>query len=169
VSQATQPNTTPTRRSALAFSAAAIVAGFTVPALAGVAAEDPILALYCRYRELEDASLRIEELTDLVRAGLTERCGEPRRDRPANQCWGQDPAYTELLRLNDECDQAAEGLTDVTDKIMETPATTLAGLQRKMRVGLDLWPTSGGDDYHELAALAFMKDALRLLSGSAAV
>jgi hypothetical protein len=36
MSTATNHHTTPTRRSALGFSAAAIVAGFTVPAIAGV-------------------------------------------------------------------------------------------------------------------------------------
>jgi hypothetical protein len=161
---ATNHYTTPTRRSALGFSTAALTAGLTVPALA----EDPILGLYRRYRALEDTSLHIEERDTLLRAGLTERCGEIGRDRPAYQCWGQDLAYAELMRLNDESDQTSNALADVTDEIMETPATTLAGLQCKMRVGLDLWPTSGGDDYHELAALAFMKDALRMLSGSAA-
>jgi hypothetical protein len=44
---ATQPNTTPTRRSALGFSAAAIVAGLTMPALAGPANPDAELIALC--------------------------------------------------------------------------------------------------------------------------
>jgi hypothetical protein len=174
MSQATQTHTTPTRRCALGFSAAAIVAGITTSALveARHEIEDPVIVLYRRYRGLGDAGLHIDERTGPLRAGLVERWGEIGRHQSADQLWEHDPASTELSRLNDESDQITDALTDVTNEIMETPATTLAGLRCKMQIGLDLWPTGGRKEdreYHEDAAFAFMKDALRLLSISASM
>jgi hypothetical protein len=43
---ATQPNTTPTRRSALGFSAAEIIAGFTIPAIAGPPVRTPSFGIW---------------------------------------------------------------------------------------------------------------------------
>lgn len=61
--RATQPNTAPTRRTALGFSAAAIVAGLTTPALAaGFAApyrETPIGALQRRLTEMTAEHRRV--------------------------------------------------------------------------------------------------------------
>jgi hypothetical protein len=47
MSQAINEHSTPTRRSALGFSAAAIVAGFTIPALAGATGPDAELIALC--------------------------------------------------------------------------------------------------------------------------
>jgi hypothetical protein len=52
--------------------------------------------------------------------------------------------------------------------MMETPASSLAGIVAKFRVGLSQWPTTRPADefdFHEDVAHAFMTDAIRLIDG----
>jgi hypothetical protein len=203
VSQAVPTSTTPTRRSALGFSAAALFAGLTVPTLA--ADVDPVVALYRRYVAAEAASKTTNEKVYQLRAILRARWG-------AHGEWKQDPDYRIFKRLLEsdsnrackdcrrlkslmtrrttgegrklevrrkgrfsviaisfqvsllgESDQRVVDLCDLTEQMIATPATTLAGVRAKMRVGLDLWPEDDAPDWHEETAFAFMTDALRLL------
>jgi hypothetical protein len=165
---------TTTRRGALRgasiaglLSIPAIAATNTPPALAAGRSEtqDPVIILYQRYRELEDTLSPVFGRTEAIRAGLVERWGEVIGRESALERWGHDPAYAELLRVGAETDRLSNAIFELTNKMVETPATTLAGIRAKMQVGLDVWPTGEdmADDYHETAALAFMKDALRLL------
>jgi hypothetical protein len=71
---ATQTHTTPTRRSALAFSTAAIVAGLTVPAIAGStpipgARLTPIAALQKRLSDLSERRDAMDETLVRMAAG----------------------------------------------------------------------------------------------------
>jgi hypothetical protein len=155
-----------TRRAALRGSIAALAA---TPVLAIAApAADPILEAYRRYRALQREAEPIDARLDVIRAGLVERCGEVSSKRPADIFRAHDPARAELCRLNEESDRLSNELIVPTDEIIETPATTLQGLLAKLRVALDLWPPASADlDYHEEAALAVLKDAVRLLEGAA--
>jgi hypothetical protein len=128
--KATDTNTTPTRRSALGFSAAALFAGLTTPALA-VADDDPVVALYRRYAAAEAASETANEKLAQLRAILSARWGERGE-------WKHDPDYREFQRLYGEGDQRVVDLCDLATQMIETPATTLAGVRAKMRVGLSL-------------------------------
>jgi hypothetical protein len=122
--------------------------------------EDPVVALYRRHQEAEETSKNTNRNVDSLRAILTRCWGE-------FSDWKHDPNYLVFKRLLDESNQCVNDLCDLTQQMMTTPATTLAGVRAKMRVGLGLWPY--GDDYekhaqlHEEAAFAFMTDALRLL------
>jgi hypothetical protein len=120
--------------------------------------EDPVGALYRRYHEAEEASKNTDRNIDSLRAILTRRWGEFSN-------WKHDSDYLVFKRLLDESNQLVSDLCDLIHQMMATPATTLAGVRAKMRVGLGLWPY--GDDYepewHEEAAFAYMTDALRLL------
>jgi hypothetical protein len=120
--------------------------------------DDPVVALYRRYQEAEETSKNTDRNVDSLRAILMRRWGE-------FSDWKHDSDYLAFKRLLDESNQRVNDLCDLTQQMMATPATTLAGVRAKMRVGLGLWPY--GDDYkpewHEIAAFAFMTDALRLL------
>jgi hypothetical protein len=131
--------------SAIADDFASIAAGMRRSA---APAEDPVLVLYRRYREVEDA-------------------GEP-RDLPctAASLWEHDPSYAELVAVGVEADRLVAVSTDMVQQMMKTPAATLPGLLAKMTVGMSLWaPAKPADlqDFDEEAARAFMADAVRLL------
>jgi hypothetical protein len=120
--------------------------------------EDPVVALYRRYQEAEETSKNTNRNVDSLRAILTRCWGE-------FSDWKHDSNYLVFKRLLDESNQRVNDLCDLPQQMMATPATTLAGVRAKMRVGLGPWPF--GDDYkpewHEKAAFAYMTDALRLL------
>lgn len=83
--------------------------------------------------------------------------------------WGDDPATAEYERLIDESDRMNGEQTAVTDAMMATPATSAAGILAKMRVAVEIWPPGRpheDTEYHEDVALAFMRDAVRLLGGA---
>jgi hypothetical protein len=73
-----------------------------------------------------------------------------------------------MKRSSDESDDLNAEICRVVDQIVETQAGTAAGICLKMQVGLDIWPSSGDADYHEIAARAFMRDARRVLGGGPA-
>jgi hypothetical protein len=69
-----------------------------------------------------------------------------------------------LLRLIEKSNSLCSDFLDATDLIIATPATTLPGLLLKLQVALDVWPPSNEDaEYHEDAAVAAIRDAVRLL------
>lgn len=164
------PKAATTRRAL--FGAAALALGATVPVIAVKSANprvaaDPILeAAYRRYRALHDEQAPICVPADVLRAALVERWGEVRFARDA---WERDPAHPELMRLNDKIDDLTSEIVDATDLIIDTQATTLQGLLLKLQVALDVWPPSNEDaEYHEDAAVAAIRDAVRLLEGAVA-
>jgi hypothetical protein len=102
---ATNTNTTPTRRSALGFSAAALFAGLTAPAIAASAstkpsAHDPDADLLALCAEAARCEARIRHI---------DQHGVPEED----------------------CDQACDAWSVAFDRLPITPATTLAGLAAK--------------------------------------
>jgi hypothetical protein len=152
--------TTPTRRAAIGFSLATLAAGLTVPALAQT---DPALDLYDRYRRTEAEQDQIKPRADIVRSCLTAKWGTL---PTAYLAWAEDPDSAELTRLNKISDDCTARLCDITDELMVTPASSLAGLRAKLEIAIELWPTTEGE-LHEDVALAFMRDAVRLLGVSA--
>jgi hypothetical protein len=112
MSTATKPNTTPTRRSALGFSAAAIVAGLTVPALAiPPTRPNPDAELVAIGRE---AATLVDEFNRCSAAFFTLPDGDPTLVRAAD---AGDPSFFRLEEL----------VTQVTP----LRATTLIGLAAK--------------------------------------
>jgi hypothetical protein len=102
--QATQPTTTPTRRSALRFSAAAIVAGFAVPALAAVTTPNLDAELLALCAEAERCEERIREIDQLA------------------------------TETDEECGRACDAWESARQKVAAQPAMTLPGAQAKARV-----------------------------------
>jgi hypothetical protein len=150
--------------SAIADDFASIAAGMRRSA---APAEDPVLVLYRRYREVEDAGDVVHARWKILRARLVEKFGEP-RDLPctAASLWEHDPSYAELVAVGVEADRLVAVSTDMVQQMMKTPAATLPGLLAKMTVGMSLWaPAKPADlqDFDEEAARAFMADAVRLL------
>ena len=161
------PQTPPTpvnegRRGLLGFSlatlAAALTAGLSLPAQT-----DPALDLYDRYRRTEAEQDQIKPRADIVRSCLTAKWGTL---PTAYLAWAEDPDSAELTRLNKISDDCTARLCDITDELMVTPASSLAGLRAKLEIAIELWPTTEGE-LHEDVALAFMRDAVRLLGVSA--
>jgi hypothetical protein len=107
---ATNTHTTPTRRSALGFSVAAIVAGFTVPAIAG--ALDPDAKL----RELVKTLNRQWEVSEIIAEEMHSLPG------------GITPQSKGAERRMDD---ALGGWWGTVDQIIETPASSPSGLRAK--------------------------------------
>jgi hypothetical protein len=143
----------------------------TTPTIAGAIrqeAVDPLLEHYRQYRAVEDAGALVNARHTVLRAALVERYGECLGNVPAVELWESDPDYAEMHHAGAESDRITdEELIPVTNSIIETPATTLSGLLVKAQVALDLFPSNDADSqYHEDAALAVLKDAVRVLAGS---
>jgi hypothetical protein len=151
--------------SAVADDFAAIAAGMRQ---VEVLEEDPVPALYRRYSEAKNGCDTASARAAAQRTALIERFGDPARLHcSAKDIWGHDPAYQEIGATIAESDRLGAIYTDLIGQMMETPATTLAGLLAKMRVGMDTWaPTKSPEDidFDEEAARAFMADAVRLLA-----
>jgi hypothetical protein len=175
---AVQAHTTPTtkppgpsRRGIFGASAALLAASVAAataaaaPALAGTV-PDPVLVLYQRFRELEDAISALEASSDSLRSQLIKRWGRPSGYPAAAHPWGHDPDFDQLSRNNRESDRLLYLSIDLTESITATPAVTLAGIRAKMQMCLDLWPDAGNacDEAHAEVAFAAIKDAVRLLN-----
>jgi len=152
---------------AIANDFAAIAAGMRRPV---APAEDPVLALYRRYQKTEVAGDAVYARHKILRATLIERNGDPcKLQCSAESIWGHDPSYAEFCASFDETDRLGAVSTDLIQQIMATPATTLAGLLAKMRVGMSAWaPAESPEDtdFDEDVACAVMADAVRLLEES---
>ena len=128
--------------------------------------DEPILELYRRYYVLEAASIPLETCSDALRAGLVARYGELGEDRSASKFWAHDPDYFELIRLNTEIDQLQYEKDVVIEELVATSAVASAGATAKLRIGLNLWRglEMSNMDFYEVATLAFMEDAARMLT-----
>jgi hypothetical protein len=102
---ATQPNTTPTRRTALGFSAAAIVVGLTTPTIAAIASRKP---------SAHDPD-----------ADLLALCAK------ATRCEARIRHIDQHGVPEEDCDQACDAWNVAFDRLAITPATTFAGLAAK--------------------------------------
>jgi hypothetical protein len=170
------PNTpTPSRRRLLAGSGlVAALATVGLPALAASVRgqPDPVLALYAKWRMVEDEEAIVGKRHSELRAVLVQRHGEPTGFVSAQKLWGDDHIFAESSaaceRSNDLCDESV-GLIDA---MMETPATSLEGLRCKFIVALDVWKfieKPGVEaEYHDDMTVAFLRDAVRVLGGSVA-
>jgi hypothetical protein len=118
-------------------------------------AVDPVLVLFNSWQVIEAAVIRV----DALHAAAKAACGSARQS---------DPNYPECRRLLEESDRLCDQVTDVVLRIMETPATSLAGIVGKMRIVLREWPTIPAEEceLHEKLAIACMTDAVRLLGGA---
>jgi len=125
------------------------------------AGDDPVCALYHRYSILKNAVASDTERRMAIRTGLLTRWGEP------SSAWARDPDAQELDRLNAGSDELVGAGLDLIDQMMETPATTLAGLAAKLRVSIELCGPRDPDavEYADIVSTAFMLDAVRLLEG----
>ena len=149
------------RRGFFGFTRTALTAGLKAPIV--TEPTDPTVDLYRRYRAIESEQELIEPRADIIRSCLTAKWGEL---PGAYLAWAEDPDSVELTRLTKLSDNCTERLCDLTDAMMVTPATTLAGLRAKLEIAIELWPTTEGE-LHEDVAIAFMHDAVRLLGGYA--
>jgi hypothetical protein len=134
-----------------------------------VSTVDPVLKIYRRYRALEDEQEPISDRSSAIRAALIERWGEPSRLMRADDIWGQDPALAELRRLNDKCDMLTGKILAATERMNDTPATTIPGVMAKLQLALDVWPgCEDGNGIHEHTAISAIRDAMRVLQGTVA-
>lgn len=114
---ATQPHTTPTRRSAIGFSLAAMAAGLTVPALAKAADPDAeLIALADRILANGAESHRISDEIDLMPAARPE--DSQARDR----------------RYEREIRPLVAANWNMRMRLAETRATTMDGFRAKARI-----------------------------------
>jgi hypothetical protein len=130
---------------------------------------DPVLALYRHWRTMEDACQVAEKRHKEMRTGFVVRHGDlaSQWSRSILSRWEADPAHAELGALCAEVDRLNEAAYDIVEEMMVTPATSLAGIIAKLKVGLDIWPKTKPPDAlesHEEVAYAVMEDALRVLS-----
>jgi hypothetical protein len=82
---------------------------------------------------MEAVSIQVDALHTAAHLRLVERYGND----PMAACgsaWQSDPDYPECRHLFEESNRSCRQITDVVLRIMETPATSLAGIVGKMRI-----------------------------------
>ena len=173
------PVTTPvlpsaSRRRLLAGSGVATLAtAFALPMAvspAHAAPVDPVLAIYAKWRALEDAGAIMDKQHDELRADFVRLYGESWKD--GGGAWKNDPRNSELAALTAQCNDLNDQSTDLLDVMTETPATSLEGVRCKLLATIHVLKfiekPNAEAEYHDIMALAVMRDAVRLLGGSAA-
>ena len=177
-SEPTPTGSQPTRRrlfSGAVLPIAAIAAGTASvranPALDG--AVDPVITLYTRWRALEEEQATVEARCDQIRPGLVARHGDVALTSGIRHAWEADPVCAEWQANADRSDELNNECTALLDAMMSAPAMSLEGLRCKMLAGLEVFGffehCARQPEYHDDMAMAIMRDAVRLLGGSAAV
>jgi hypothetical protein len=140
---ATNTHTTPTRRSTLGFSVAAIIAGMTTPVLAAATAPNPDAELIAACEE----AIRHDGIKDAINRG-------------------------EFDDDDDAADDARDAWWEAFERVETMPATTKEGVRAKARV-LKLavhdrvcshvdWTVANDGDMHERMADALCDEILAL-------
>ncbi len=164
------------RRRLLAGSGfATALASIGLPAAAApslpTVGSDPVVAFYAKWQATENAIAALNSKHVELRNAFVARYGDMGHQGSNDEGWRNDPRAGQLhgltQALNDACDES----TGFIDAMMETPATSLEGIRCKMIVGLDVWrfiERPGVEaEYHDDMTVAFLRDAARLLGGSA--
>ena len=165
------------RRRLLAGSgiAAALATGGLSAEAASVPAQlDPVVALYARYRAIEDEGAGVSERHNTMRAGFVQRHGDICfGDVSAYAAWKSDPLHAELDALRERSNTLCDTSTDLLDAMMATPATSVEGVRCKLAAALHVWrfiEAPGFDpdriEYQDTLTVAFLRDAVRVLGGS---
>ena len=168
----TLPSTS--RRRLLAGSGLGValaIVGLPIAAEAA-AASDPVVAIYVKWRAVEDAETIADDRFSELRAILVQRYGEA-GEVSANEAWGRDPIYAEFEANRNKSNELSDEVADLVDAMMETPATSLEGIRCKMLTALEVWkfielPNAREPDHTDTMTVAFLRDAVRVLGGSAA-
>ena len=136
-----------------------------LPAIVGVAAtDDPLLHLHRQYLATQAAEALACDRLEAIRNRVAGRCGPGINDPAVQALWSRDPEHSALSAALSECDELTQQLRDITDLMVETPATTPAGVAVKLLVAIDVFPEPGErTEYHERVALAVMMDAVAAL------
>jgi hypothetical protein len=160
-------NHKPSRRGLL--SLAGLLPLAALPALPAITAgrlaiNDPLLHLHRQYLATQAAEALASDRVVAIRSRVAERWGECRGDRAIQALWSRDPEHPALCAALSECDGLTQQLSDITDLIVETPATTPAGVAAKLLVAIDVFPKPNDNtEYHERVAIAVMMDAVAAL------
>ena len=107
-------------------------ASLTEPA--AVDAQDPVLELERQWWAVNDAAVPLEAAHTALRAKMAERIGREPWDRGGRTKWRRDPDAAKLAKLNDDIDHLLDRQYDIMDQMVETDATTLAGIHAKLRL-----------------------------------
>lgn len=130
------------------------------------ASDDPILGWYAEWAALQPISDRLSERHDALRAKVVELYGPPGIwGRAVKAIADRDPLVVEWLKASHDANDFEVKCGDLYSKILETPASSLAGSRAKllmiirdMRFVVEADP--GGN---EALCLDVMQDAARLL------
>ena len=149
----------------------AALATIGLPAKVSAAQPDPILALYAKWRALEDTIAVQEAQHRELRQAMVTVHGEPMEGSANYAAWIADPRHSALGQATGEINALCDQSTDLLDEMTETPATSLQGIQCKLLATVSALkfienPTVEAE-YHDTMALAVMRDAVRVLGGSA--
>ena len=159
----------PSRRNLL-IGALALPA-VAIPAVVTASVQDPVVAIYNRWRALEDEQAPVELRLDDVINEMTQRNGDHWAIVGRRQAWCADPAYPEFEALSDRSDELNEAASVLLDAMAACPATSIQGIACKMLAALEVWRFLDGSnrdpEYHEEMTVAFMRDAVQVLGGSA--
>ena len=163
------------RRRLLAGSGVAtLAAAFALPLATSpvhAAPVDPVITLYAKWRALEDAETIVSKRQEELRAYFVSRYGELKGSQSTHQAWGSDPQHSELTALTRQCIDMCSDSTNALDALAETPATSLQGIYCKLLATISLLQSIESPhvemDFHDTIALAVLRDAARVLAGSA--
>jgi hypothetical protein len=157
---------TPSRRGLLSLVGLLPLAAIpTLPAVTSTPPyDDPLLHLHRQYLATQAAEALAGDRMGAIRNRLVGRWGECLNDRAIQALWSRDPEHPALCAALLECDGLTQQLCDITDLMVETPATTPAGVAAKLLVAIDVFPEpTDRTEYHERIALAVMMDAVAAL------
>jgi hypothetical protein len=159
-------NTKPSRRGLLSFAGLLPLA--TLPAIPAITArptiDDPLLHLHRQYLATLAAEALASDRMEAIRNRIAGRWGAGINDPAVQALWSRDPELLALRAAIAECDELTQQVCDLTDLIVETPATTPAGVAAKLLVAIDVFPEPNDrTEYHERVALAVMMDAVAAL------
>jgi hypothetical protein len=161
-----ETKSTTSRRKLLAAPAVIALAGLGAAVSRPAIADDPVVTLHRKWMPLKAEADRFEAMSIAVDNRMVARCGEPlgTNDRTCWTRWKQDPEYVEYRRLIGETDRWDNLAYDVRVNILETTATSAAGMAIKLQHILDGFPPDIGGEAWETDAQAGLREAVRFLT-----
>ena len=163
------------RRRMLAGSGVAtIAAAFALPLATPpvhAAPTDPVVTLYAKWRTVMDAEIVADNRFSELRALLVQRYGETNMT-VAIKAWKRDSVYAEFEANRNKSNELSNENVDLLEVMQAMPATSIEGIRCKLLAALETWKFIEqphiAPDPHEAMTVAFLRDAVRVLGGSAA-
>ncbi len=133
---------------------------------------DPILAIYAKWRALENTIAVQEAQHNELRQAMVNLYGDPLKGTANYAAWRADSRQPALVQATSEVKNRCDEASELLDVMIETPAASVQGVHCKLSATISVLKFIEKRDreaeYHETMALAVMRDAARVLGEGAA-